>query len=93
MDNNLEDTLSYNAIKAFLKATKAMLEQHLCQESQDLIERVKQLETLLEVAYTSKNTRKLYKVSQKADDLALDLLDYLDTVVIPNSSPSRSLQA
>ncbi len=85
-----QQTLKYQTIKTFLNATKSMLDQFPSLQTRPLFNRINTLETQLETAYQTNNPKKLHQISQKTDILAIDLLDYLDTL---NTLPTPSLEA
>jgi hypothetical protein len=74
----MEYDVLYTAIKAFLKATKNMVRQLEHDKASFLLERIKLLEIALKRAYERRDTEKLRIVGQRADDLAVEILDLLD---------------
>lgn len=70
----------YASIKAFLKATKNMVKQLEHDKANFLLERTQLLETALKSAYERRETEKLRSVGQQADDLAVEILDLLDSL-------------
>ena len=87
-----QQTLKYKTIKAFLHATRSMLEQFPAHQTRDMDARVRQLETQLERAYAAQDGQELLQVSQQTDILALDLLDFLDALNLSDAAPG-GLQA
>jgi hypothetical protein len=74
----MEHEVLYTAIKAFLKATKNMVRQIEHDKANFLLERIKLLEAALKGAYEQKDRENLRSIGQRADDLAVEVLDLLD---------------
>jgi hypothetical protein len=68
----------YAAIKTFLKATKNMVQQLEHDKANFLLERTRLLETALKSAYERRDSEKIRRMGQRADDLAVEILDLLE---------------
>jgi hypothetical protein len=74
----MEQELLYEAIKAFLKVTRNMVQGLEHDQATFLLERTKLLEATLQGTYQRKDREKLRSVGQRADDLAVEVLALLD---------------
>jgi hypothetical protein len=79
----MEHEVLYSAIKVFLKATKNMVRQIEHDKANFLLERTKLLEAALKAAYERGDKVRLRSVGQRADDLAVEVLDMLDGLQEP----------
>jgi hypothetical protein len=90
MTSQHQQILRYQTVKAFLTATKSMLHQFPSDYTQSMGQHIQTLEIQLETAYQQCDAQSLLSVSEKADTLAIDLLDYLDAI---NLNTLTALQA